>query len=195
MYEADELLVAMAYDGDGIRVFQLNYNLHTDEDWKANSGNGNDNNKDNSGSGDNSSDSSSTNSSSNGSGLRSKEKCDRCHHDNKPIGEGTLLFSPECGAINSRTELADGQKIANINALRNDKDHEGRGCISKLVRLMEQYAADTGYSTITIGVEARESRNLAIYLHWGYDLFVRSEIEEGVLILYYSKSLKAIESN
>jgi len=116
-------------------------------------------------------------------------------HDNKPIGEGTLLFSPECGAINSRTELADGQKIVNINALRNDKDHEGRGCISKLVRLMEQYAADTGYSTITIGVEARESSNLAIYLHWGYDLFVRSEIEEGALVLYYSKSLKAIESN
>ena len=79
MYEADELLVAMAYDGDGNRVFQLNYNLHTDEDWKANSGNRNDNNKDNSGSGDNSSDSSSTNSSSNGSGLRSREKCDRCH--------------------------------------------------------------------------------------------------------------------
>ena len=79
MYEADELLVTMAYDGDGNRVFQLNYNLHTDEDWKANSGNRNDNNKDNSGSGDNSSDSSSTNSSSNGSGLRSKEKCDRCH--------------------------------------------------------------------------------------------------------------------
>ena len=41
VYEADELLVAMAYDGDGNRVFQLNYNLHTDEDWKANSRNGN----------------------------------------------------------------------------------------------------------------------------------------------------------
>jgi len=39
VYEADELLVAMAYGGDGNRVFQLNYNLHTDEDWKANSGN------------------------------------------------------------------------------------------------------------------------------------------------------------
>ena len=133
MYEADELLVAMAYDGDGIRVFQLNYNLHTDEDWKANSGNGNDNNKDNSGSSDNSSDSSSTNNSSSGSGLRSKEKCDRCHHDNKPIGEGTLLFSPECGAINSRTELADGQKIVNINALRMIKPMKGEGAYQNLL--------------------------------------------------------------
>jgi len=49
IYDADELLVAMAYDGDGNRIFQLNYNLHTDDDWKGNSGNGN--NKDNSGSG------------------------------------------------------------------------------------------------------------------------------------------------
>jgi len=51
IYDADELLVAMAYDGDGNRIFQLNYNLHTDDDWKGNSGNGNGNNKDNSGSG------------------------------------------------------------------------------------------------------------------------------------------------
>lgn len=51
VYEGDELLMAAAYDGDGNRVFQLNYNLHTDEDWKGNSGNGNGNNKDNAGSG------------------------------------------------------------------------------------------------------------------------------------------------
>ena len=47
VHDAHELVVAMAYDGDGNRVFQLNYNLHTDDDWKGNSGNGNGNNKDN----------------------------------------------------------------------------------------------------------------------------------------------------
>ena len=51
VYDADELLAAMAYDGDGNRIFQLNYNLHTDDDTKGNNGNGNGNNKDNSGSG------------------------------------------------------------------------------------------------------------------------------------------------
>jgi RHS repeat-associated protein len=51
VYDSHELLMAAAYDGDGNRVFQLNYNLHTDEDWKGNSGNGNGSNKDNSGSG------------------------------------------------------------------------------------------------------------------------------------------------
>ena len=50
VYDGKELLMAAAYDGDGNRVFQLNYNLHTDGDLKGNSGNGNGSNKDNSGS-------------------------------------------------------------------------------------------------------------------------------------------------
>ncbi|MDE6064619.1 MAG: IS3 family transposase, partial [Lachnospiraceae bacterium] len=41
VYDGKELLMAAAYDGDGNRVFQLNYNLHTDGDLKGNSGNGN----------------------------------------------------------------------------------------------------------------------------------------------------------
>lgn len=58
VYDGKELLMAAAYDGDGNRVFQLNYNLHTDEDWKGNSGNGNGSNKDNAGSGSSGTDSS-----------------------------------------------------------------------------------------------------------------------------------------
>ena len=111
-------------------------------------------------------------------------------YNGKPIGEGTLLLSPECSAVNGRTEIADGINIVNINALRNDKAHEGKGHISKLVAMMEKYALAAGYTTITIGVEAKETRNLAIYLHWGYDIFVESELEEGSLVLYYSKVLK-----
>jgi GNAT superfamily N-acetyltransferase len=105
----------------------------------------------------------------------------------KPVGEGTLLLSPECG--DART-LADGVNITEVNGLRVEKSHEGKGHISKLVKLMEQYAADNGYKTVTIGVEAKETRNLAIYLHWGYITFVKSEIEDGELVLFYSKLLK-----
>ena len=39
VHDGDELLLAAAYDGDGNRVFLLNYNLHTDDDRKGNSGN------------------------------------------------------------------------------------------------------------------------------------------------------------
>lgn len=109
--------------------------------------------------------------------------------DKVPVGEGTLLFSPSCEAINGRIELADGLKNINVNALRIEKKHEGQGHISKLVRFMEKFAIDKGYKIITIGVEARETRNLAIYLHWDYNQFLMSEIEDDELVLYYSKQL------
>ena len=57
------------------------------------------------------------------------------------------------------------------------------------MRMMEDYAAAHGMKRLTIGVEAREARNLAIYLHWGYDDFVLSEVDDGELVLYYAKDL------
>ena len=114
--------------------------------------------------------------------------------DGHPVGEGTLLFSPACKAISGRTVLADGAKIANVNALRIRKEYEGQGHISAMMRGMEDYALAHGYTQLTIGVEAKETRNLAIYLHWGYDRFVLSEVEDGELILYYAKDLKNNDS-
>ena len=96
---------------------------------------------------------------------------------NEPIGEGTLVFSPQS---------------VEINALRIEKHHEGKGHISKLVKVMEQYAKSKGFEIATIGVEAKETRNMSIYFHWGYDTFMYSEfseIEEEGLILFYSKKL------
>lgn len=110
--------------------------------------------------------------------------------DNDPIGEATLLFSPDCRDINGRTVLCDNIHVANVNALRIQKIHEGKGHISKLMKKLERHAIEKGYSYLTIGVEAKETRNLAIYLHWGYTEFVLSEIEDGELVLYYRKALK-----
>lgn len=45
----------------------------------------------------------------------------------KPVGEGTLLFSPTCSAIGGRAELADGASTANINALRIRRHMRDRG--------------------------------------------------------------------
>ena len=114
--------------------------------------------------------------------------------DGEAVGEGTLLFSPACSAIAGRLALADGQTTANVNALRIEKAHEGRGHISRLVRMMEEWAAARGYARLTIGVDAAETRNLAIYLHWGYDEYVMAEEEDEILragpVLYYAKTLK-----
>ncbi len=106
-----------------------------------------------------------------------------------PVGEGTLIFAEDCSAIRGRRMLADGKETANINALRIEKAHEGKGHISKLVRLMEQYAVGRGYKKLTVGVEAKETRNLAIYLHWKYDELVHAETEDGSLVLYYAKNM------
>jgi len=108
---------------------------------------------------------------------------------NRPIGTGTLIFSSQTPEINGRQELADGEIVANINALRIDEEHEGKGHISKLVKVMELYAREKGYTRLTIGVEAKETRSLAIYFHWGYNEFVLSAMEDGALVLYYAKSI------
>ena len=110
-------------------------------------------------------------------------------NENDPIGEGTIIFSPTCDAINNRLLLSDNALIANINALRIQKSYEGQGHISKLVKEMERFAKQKGYSFLSIGVEAKETRNLGIYLHWGYNEFVLSEIEDNELVLYYRKKL------
>ncbi len=109
--------------------------------------------------------------------------------DGEPVGEGTLLFSPECSAIRGRLNLADGRRTTNVNALRIEKEHEGQGHISRMVRMMEAYAKEQGYDRITIGVEAAETRNLAIYLHWNYTDFVMADVEDDTLVLYYGKEL------
>ena len=109
--------------------------------------------------------------------------------DGIPVGEGTLLFDPACSAIEGRTVLTDGKTAVNLNALRIRKPWEGRGYISAMVREMEQYAREAGFSRITIGVDACETRNRAIYTHWGYTHLLFTEVEDGEEVLYYAKDL------
>ena len=111
--------------------------------------------------------------------------------DGCPVGEGTLLLSPECKAVSWYPPLADGVRCGNVNALRIRPEYEGQGHISHLMRMLERYAASRGLTHLSIGVEAAQTRNLAIYLHWGYRSLVTTEVEEGELILYYEKNLKA----
>lgn len=107
--------------------------------------------------------------------------------DEEPIGQITLLWSTECLAVKNHPELCDGISRANMNAFRIKKTYEGQGHISKLVKMAESYAKQKGFTYLTIGSEAVESRNLAIYLHFGYTEFITSVIEDGELILYYGK--------
>ena len=109
--------------------------------------------------------------------------------EDEPVGQITVLFSTECSAVKNRPLLCNGKTKANMNAFRIDKKYEGQGHISKLVKMAEKYAKDKGITYLTIGSEAKESRNLAIYLHFGYKEFITSLIEDGELILFYGKSI------
>ncbi|MGM9637230.1 MAG: GNAT family N-acetyltransferase [Eubacteriales bacterium] len=110
-----------------------------------------------------------------------------CNGD--PVGEGTLILSPECKAVAGRSVLCDGKETANINALRIRKEYENQGHISKMIRVMESYAVQNGITKLTIGVEADQTRNLAIYLHWGFTEFLMSEGDGHALVLYFGKPL------
>lgn len=107
----------------------------------------------------------------------------------EPIGQITVLFSTECSAVKNRPMLCDGKSIANMNAFRIDKKYEGQGHISKLVSMAEKYAKEKSITYLTIGSEAKESRNLAIYLHFGYTEFITSFIEDEELVLFYGKKI------
>lgn len=109
--------------------------------------------------------------------------------EKKPIGQLTILFSPDCNAVKDRPFLCDGKTIANMNAFRIKKSYEGQGHISKLLKIAEEYAKKKKIKTLTIGVEAKETRNIAIYFHFGYTTFVSSMIEDDELVLYYSKKI------
>ena len=109
------------------------------------------------------------------------------------IGQITLILKTNVKAVINKEKLCNGLNICNMNAFRCDKEYEGQGHISKLVKLAEKYAKDLGYTYITIGSEARETRNLSIYFHFGYNEYLMSELddseEDAPLVLYYGKSL------
>ncbi len=103
-----------------------------------------------------------------------------------PVGEVTLEYH-KTGA---RAVLADGSTTGYVTALRIRPSYQGKGYVSSLVALMEDHARQRGIRTLTIGVEAAETRNLGIYLHWGYDRFLMAEEDDGALVLFYGKDLQ-----
>lgn len=108
--------------------------------------------------------------------------------DEEPVGEVTLDYYAS-GYSGNRALLADGSKTAYVTALRIREEYEGQGHVSGLMQVLEAYALENGFSCLTIGVEAAETRNLGIYLHWGYDRFLMWEIDGGELVLFYAKDL------
>lgn len=110
--------------------------------------------------------------------------------NDEPVGEVTLdYFAEAYGNPSIRKKLADGKHTAYVTALRIRKEFEGNGYISSLMQFLESQAKQMGFNHLTIGVGAEETRNLAIYLHWGYEHFILAEEDAGELVLFYAKAL------
>lgn len=132
--DGEELLLAAAYDGDGNRVFLLNYNLHTDDDWKGNSGNGNGNNKDNSGSGNNGNGNSGNNGNGNGNGKgkgNNKKNSKSGGTDDAGYGNATNAeennSQNQCGIlfpVQEEVSATEADLIARIKTTGKEKNYE-----------------------------------------------------------------------
>lgn len=108
--------------------------------------------------------------------------------DGEPIGQVTLDRYAD-GYSGNRAPLADGVTTAYVNSLRIAQEYQGQGYVSGLMHFMENWARNQGFAFLTIGAEADNSRNLAIYRHWGYNKFRMMETDDGIPVLFYAKEL------
>ena len=106
------------------------------------------------------------------------------------IAQISVVTDPNFKEVKGLEELCDGKTIAHMNAFRCDKEYEGQGHISKLVKMGEQWAKEQGFKYATIGASATNVRNIQIYFHFGYTEFVLCEhLENGKVVLNYKKEL------
>ena len=175
VHDGDELLLAAAYDGDGNRVFLLNYNLHTDDDWKGNSGNGNGNNKDNSGSGNNGKGNSGNNGNGNGNGKgkgNNKKNSKSGGTDDAGYGNATNAeennSQNQCGIlfpVQEEVSATEADLIARISLDRFDGStgyyiYDARGSVSGITNEEGQVYQSYRYSVtgeITFGAPQYEN--------------------------------------
>ena len=112
----------------------MNYNLHSDDDWKDNSGNGNGNNKDNSGSGNNGNGNSGNNGNGNGNGKgKGNNKKNSKSDGTDDAGYGNATNAEEnnsqnqCGIlfpVQEEVSATEADLIARIKTTGKEKNYE-----------------------------------------------------------------------
>ena len=112
----------------------MNYNLHTDDDWKGNSGNGNGNNKDNSGSGNNGKGNSGNNGNGNGNGKgngNNKKNSKSGGTDDAGYGNATNAeennSQNQCGIlfpVQEEVSAVEADLISRIKTTGKEKNYE-----------------------------------------------------------------------
>ena len=113
------------------------------------------------------------------------------------ILDGEIICEATASISDSVVQNALGlvsEDIAYINGFRTIKNYQGQGYFSKLFWFMIEDLKRRGYSSVTLGVEPHEVKNMLIYFHYGFTEYIKSGMEfypNGVeiFVLYYKKDL------
>ncbi len=108
------------------------------------------------------------------------------------ICEATAALSSD---IVQNSDGLVGETTTYLTAFRTNKEYEGKGYFSKLYKYMEEDLKHKGYTLLTLGVEPNEVRNYEIYCHYGFNEFIKTDVEvypDGTKIdvNYYGKRIK-----
>ena len=109
--------------------------------------------------------------------------------DGEIICEATAVIHPD-SAQNSEGLVDDHS--AYLCAFRTNAPFRGKGYFSTLFRFMENDLRTRGFSRLTLGVEPWDINNKAIYTHYGFTGYIKTEAEKypgGTMISveYYAK--------
>ena len=109
----------------------------------------------------------------------------------KIICEATTILASNI--IQNSKDLV-GNGAIYLSGFRTNKEYRGKGYFSKLYKFMEEDLKKRGFTSLTLGVEPSEVRNIMIYFNWGFTNYIKSDYEyypnnEKILVNYYEKKL------
>ncbi len=111
--------------------------------------------------------------------------------DNEIICETTAALDPSI--VQNSDGLID-DKTVYLYAFRTNEGYHNKGYFSKLFKFMMEDLKSRGYKRATLGVEPEEERNRAIYSKYGFNEYIKSELEEypdgtKIKVDYYAKDI------
>lgn len=110
--------------------------------------------------------------------------------NDKIICEATAYIKEEAfiGDISDPTNLLS-DSMCYLAAFRTNKEYEGQGFFSQLYKFMENDLIKKGYKELSLGVSPKEVRNIEIYFHLGFRVYIKTFIEKEDTIIFYKKNL------
>ena len=111
--------------------------------------------------------------------------------DGKIICEATAMLHPK---VVQNSDGLVGSHTVYLSAFRTVSEFQGKGYFSTLFHFMTKDLRRKGFTRATLGVEPSDSKNKAIYTHYGFTEYIKSDKEsypDGTVIdvEYYAKAL------